>query len=290
MPDPAKNFREPDQIVELPKLTARLVDIGEVTVSRTVSEPGWRWSEHVRPSVGGEWCQVRHVGVIVSGRLGILYPDGTEVVFGPDDVFEIPPGHDGYTVGDEPCVQIDWAGNRPFFASFLIGSRSRVLATLLFTDIVESTATAARLGDARWRELLSAHFESVRAELERYGGREVKTTGDGLLATFDGPGQALRCAAAIRKIANRDDLQVRAGVHVGEVEVVGDDIRGVAVHVAQRIMAAAGADEIVVSDLTRALASASGLAFEDRGTHTLKGLDGEWALAAYAAEAGVAAT
>ena len=282
MPAPgAKTFRDPDEVVELPLMTASLVELGELTISRTVSQPGWRWSEHIRPSVGGEWCQVRHVGVIVSGRLGILFPDGTEAVYGPDDVFEIPPGHDGYTVGDEPCVQIDWAGNRPFFASFLIGSRSRVLATLLFTDLVDSTAAAARLGDAGWRELLSTHFAGVRAELERHGGREVKTTGDGLLATFDGPGQALRCAAAIRRIANRDGLRIRVGVHVGEVEVVGDDVRGVTVHAAQRIMAVAAPDEIVVSDLTRSLAAPSGLAFEDRGTHTLKGLDGEWALAAY---------
>ena len=285
MPDAGvKSFAAPDEVVRLPKLTSHLVDLGELTVARIVSEPGWRWSEHVRPQVGGDWCQVRHVGVIVSGQLGIRFPDGTEVVYGPDDVFEIPPGHDGFTVGDEPCVQIDWAGNRPFFASFLLGSRSRVLATLLFTDLVDSTAIAARLGDARWRELLSTHFQSARAELERYGGREVKTTGDGLLATFDGPGQCLRCAAAIRALANRDGLHMRAGVHVGEVEVVGADVRGLTVHEAQRIMAAAGPDEIVVSDLTRTLAGASGLRFEDRGTHTLKGLDGEWRLAAYIVE------
>jgi len=283
--DAIKSFRAPDQVVQRPKLKAELVELGELTVSRIVSEPGWRWSEHVRPQVGGDWCQVRHVGVIISGRLGVSFPDGTEVVYGPDDVFEIPPGHDGYTVGDEPCVQIDWAGNRPFFASFLLGSRSRVLSTLLFTDLVDSTATAARLGDVHWRELLSTHLEGARAELERYGGREVKTTGDGLLATFDGPGQALHCAAAIRRIANRDGLEVRAGVHVGEVEVVGDDVRGVAVHEAQRIMAAAGPDEILVSELTRTLASASGLSFEDRGVHALKGLEGERRLAAHVSEA-----
>ncbi len=279
-----KSFREPDDVVRLPKMTAHLVEIGELTVSRLVQEPGWRWSEHVRPSVGGEWCQVRHIGVVVSGQLGIRFPDGTEIVYGPDDVLDIPPGHDGYTVGDEPCVQIDWAGNRPFFASFLIGSRSRVLATLLFTDIVDSTAVAARLGDLRWRELLATHFTGARAELERHGGREVKTTGDGLLATFDSPGQALRCAAAIRRVAVRDDLRIRAGVHVGEVEIVGDDIRGVTVHQAARIMAAAAENEILVSDLTRLLAATSELVFEDRGTHALKGLEGEWRLAAFVSE------
>lgn len=269
-------------------MTAHLVELGEVTVSRIVAEPGWHWEKHVRPRVGGELCQVRHMGVIVSGRQGIRYPDGREVVYGPDDVFDIPPGHDGYTIGDEPCVQIDWAGNRPFFASFLLGSPSRVLATLLLTDIVDSTPLVAELGDARWRDLLTAHFQSVRAELERYGGREVATTGDGLLATFDGPGQALRCAAAVRQHASRDGIAIRAGVHVGEVEIVGEDVRGVAVHEAARVMAAAGANEILVSDLTQSLASASGLAFEDRGVHVLKGLEGERRLHAFVAHGGEA--
>jgi class 3 adenylate cyclase len=205
-------------------------------------------------------------------------------VYGPDDAFEIPPGHDGYTVGDEPCVQIMFAGNRPFFDSFLIGSGNRVLATLLFTDLVDSTAMASELGDARWRALLSEHFVGARAELDRYRGREVKTTGDGLLATFDSPGQALRCAAAIQRLTHRDGLRMRAGVHIGEVELVDDDIRGVSVHEASRVMAAAGPDEILVSDLTRTIAETSGLRFEDRGPHKLKGLDGEWRLAAYLPE------
>jgi class 3 adenylate cyclase len=120
--------------------------------------------------------------------------------------------------------------------------------------------------------------------LERFGGREVSTTGDGMLATFEGPARALYCATAMRRAAHSLGLQVRAGVHVGEVELVGNDVRGVTVHEAARIMAAAGEDEIVVSDLTRALAGASGMRFEDRGTHTLKGLDGEWRLATFVAE------
>jgi class 3 adenylate cyclase len=140
---------------------------------------------------------------------------------------------------------------------------------------------ASTVGDSRWRELFSEHLESARLELERFGGREVTTTGDGLLATFDGPARALHCASAIRRSANRAGLRIRAGVHVGEVELVGQDVRGVTVHEASRIMSAAGEDEILVSDLTRALAGASGLPFEDRGTHAFKGLDGEWKLAAF---------
>lgn len=279
-----KNFASPDDLLRLPKMTVQLLELGDVTLSKLISEPGWRWSEHIRPSVGGEWCQVRHMGFVLSGRLGTLYPDGTEIVYGPDDAFEIAPGHDGYVVGDEPCVQIMFAGNRPFFDSFLIGSGSRVLATLLFTDLVGSTAKASELGDARWRTLISEYFVGARAELERYRGREVKTTGDGLLATFDSPGQALRCAAAIRGLTQRIGLSMRAGVHLGEVELVDDDVRGVTVHQASRIMGTAAPDEILVSEITRTIAETSGMQFEDRGAHALKGLDGEWRLSAYIPE------
>jgi class 3 adenylate cyclase len=279
-----KNLRTPDETIQLPGITEELVDLGDLTVGRTVQEPGWRWSTHVRPVVGGEWCKARHVGVVLAGRFGALLKDGTVLDLGPDDVYDIPPGHDGYTIGDQPCVLIEWSGLRAF-AGFRAGSHGRVLATLLFTDLVGSTVMASRLGDLAWRELLSRHFEAARAELERFGGREVKTTGDGLLATFNGPAQALRCAAGIRRAASREGLQVRAGVHVGEVELVGPDVRGVAVHEAARIMAQAGADEILVSEITRAVSLTSGLVFEDRGTQVLKGLSGEWRLFAYVADA-----
>jgi class 3 adenylate cyclase len=274
-----KSVDEPDEVVEFPNVRTDIVHLGDLTVGRFVNQPGWRWSEHVRPTVGGDWCQIRHVGFIISGRLGIEFADGSSVVFGPGDVFEIPPGHDGYTVGDEPVVQIEWTGLRNWAG--LVSGRNRVLATLLFADVVGSTELVSRLGDAAWRDLLSKTFESLRAELERFGGHEVKTTGDGMLVTFDGSARALQCAAAIRRIAREHELRLRIGVHVGEVELVGDDVRGTAVHEAARIMAAAGPDEVLVSELTRLLSAASGLAFEDRGTHALKGLDGEWRLAAF---------
>jgi class 3 adenylate cyclase len=276
----SKSFETPDKVIEFSNLVARTVELGDLTVGHIVSEPGWRWSTHVRPTIGGDWCQARHVGFVISGKLGIQMADGTEHVFGPNDVFDIPAGHDGYTVGDEPCVQVEWAGMRTF-AGFPTGIDSRVLATLLLTDIVASTEVASRLGDARWRELLSEHFASARVELERFGGREVSTTGDGLLATFEGPARALHCAAAIRRVAEREGLQLRIGVHVGEVELVGSDVRGIAVHEAARITAAAEPGEILVSELTRALAGASGLDFDDRSPQPLKGLDGEWRLSAF---------
>ena len=275
-----KNFDDPDEVIDVPSVRVQVVDLGDLTVGRMVNEPGWRWSTHMKPIVGGEWCQARHVGFIISGGLGIEFSDGTEAKFGAGDVFDIPPGHDGFTIGDEPCVQVEWTGLRAW-AGFPTGIHSRVLATLLFTDLVDSTVLAAELGDMRWRHLLSELFEASRRELERFGGREVDTTGDGMLARFEGPARALHCAAALLRCAARHDVEIRIGVHVGEVELVGTDVRGLAVHEAARIMATAAPGEIIVSDLTRGLAGASGLRFEDRGTHTLKGLDGEWRLAAY---------
>ena len=278
-----KNFDEPDELIDVPSVRVQVVDLGDLTVGRMVNEPGWRWSTQMKPIVGGEWCQAQHVGLIISGGLGIEFADGTSVQFGPGDVFDIPPGHDGYTVGDEPCVQVEWTGLRAW-AGFPTGIHSRVLATLVFTDLVDSTALAAQLGDARWRQLPSELFEASRRELERFGGREVDTTGDGMLARFEGPARALHCAAALQRCADRHDVQIRIGVHVGEVELVGADVRGLTVHETARIMAAAGPGEIVVSELTRALAGASGLQFEDRGTHELKGLEGLWHLYTYAGE------
>jgi class 3 adenylate cyclase len=223
------------------------------------------------------------VGFIVSGSLGVEFMDGSRAIFAAGDVFDIPPGHDGFTVGEEPCVQVEWMGIRAW-AGFPTGIHSRVLATLLFTDVVDSTARAAELGDSRWRVLLSELFQASRQELERFGGREVDTTGDGMLATFEGPARALHCAAALLRCAEKHGVEIRVGVHVGEVELVGSDVRGLAVHEAARVMAAAAPGEILVSDMTQALAGASGLEFQERGTHELKGLAGEWRLAAYLPE------
>ncbi len=277
----AKNLTSPDETLEFPGIKVQQVDLGDVTVGRIVLQPGWRWFTHVRPHVGGDWCEARHMGVVLSGRFEVVMRDGTKLQFGPDDAFEIPPGHDGYTLGDEPCIQIEWSGLRTFAGFRLAGTYHRTLATLMFTDLVDSTVMAKRLGDPVWRDLLSNHYEAARAALERHRGREVTTTGDGLLATFDGPAAALRCAAGIRRAAAHEGLQVRAAVHVGEVELVGTDVRGVAVHEAARILSEAAADEILVSAATRALVGSSGLAFRNAGTHVLKGLPGEWELFAY---------
>jgi class 3 adenylate cyclase len=166
---------------------------------------------------------------------------------------------------------------------FLTGVRvadepDRVLATVMFTDIVGSTEQAARLGDARWREVLDAHDEAVRRQLLAYRGHEVKTIGDAFLATFDGPARAIRCAAAIRDATAELGLELRVGVHTGEIEIRGDDITGVAVMIAQRVTALAGTSEILVSSTVKDLVAGSGLVFEPRGPHALKGVPGEWQL------------
>jgi class 3 adenylate cyclase len=153
---------------------------------------------------------------------------------------------------------------------------------VLFTDIVSSTEQATRLGDRRWRELLNVHDELPGRLVEEFGGRPVKTTGDGILATVDGPGRAIHCAAARGEDLAGIGIQLRTGLHTGEVELRGDDVGGVAVHVAARVMAAAEPGEILVSRTVRDLAAGSDVALEDRGRHLLKGLDGDWQLHAVA--------
>jgi len=166
---------------------------------------------------------------------------------------------------------------------FLTGTRStptpdRMLATVLFTDIVDSTKTATELGDSRWREVLEGHQRAVRDALTRFDGREVKSTGDGFLATFDGPARGIHCARAILDSSDPLGIRVRAGLHTGECEVMGDDIGGIAVHIAARVSAYAGAGEVLVSRTVKDLVAGSGIVFTDRGTHELKGVPDVWQL------------
>jgi class 3 adenylate cyclase len=147
-----------------------------------------------------------------------------------------------------------------------------------FTDIVGSTELAADIGDRRWRELLDQHNAVVRRELDRFRGRELNTAGDGFLAMFDGPARAVVCAVSIRDAARALGLQIRFGLHTGELELVGSDIRGIAVHTGARVAAIAGAGEVLVSSTVKDLVAGSGLQFEDRGAHALKGVPGEWRL------------
>lgn len=184
------------------------------------------------------------------------------------------PGEDHYPFLDSDPMLAE-------IREFLTGARDetvddRVLATVLFTDIVDSTVRAAELGDRRWAELLDRHDETVRDALRRFRGREIKTTGDGFLATFDGPARAVRCARAIRDAARALGIEIRAGLHTGEMERRGDDVGGLSVHVGARVAALAQAGEVLVSQTVKDLTIGSGLTFRDRGARELKGIPGEW--------------
>jgi class 3 adenylate cyclase len=166
---------------------------------------------------------------------------------------------------------------------FLTGFRpspeaDRVLATVLITDIVGSTEKAAQIGDQRWRDLLGSHRQVVRDELDRFRGREIDTAGDGFLATFDGPARAIRCADAIVRALPAIGVEVRAGLHTGEIELTGDRVSGIAVHIGARVAAMAAPGEVLVSSTVRDLVAGSGVEFDDRGAHDLKGVPGEWRL------------
>jgi class 3 adenylate cyclase len=187
---------------------------------------------------------------------------------------EVPGGDQLFFAGDTTPLLDE---TEEFLTGSLPAHRTdRLLATVLFTDVVGSTEQAARLGDRRWRELLATHDDLVRSELERFRGRAVKSTGDGVLATFDGPGRAIRCACAIRDSVRPLGIDVRAGLHTGEIEVTADDIAGVAVHIGFRVSALAGTGEVLVSSTVRDLVAGSGIEFEDRGDHHLKGVPGSW--------------
>ncbi len=193
----------------------------------------------------------------------------------PDARFIEYPGSDAYAWPDAPWLED--------LEEFLTGRRSsspvdRVLATVLFTDIVGSTEHVSRIGDERWRALLDEHNTVVRDELRRWRGLEVKTRGDGFLATFDGPARAVRCAAAIVDAVVPLGLSVRAGLHTGECELVGNDVAGIAVHIGARVMDRAGAGEVLASSTVKDLVAGSGLQFADLGVQPLRGVPDEWRL------------
>jgi class 3 adenylate cyclase len=268
-----KSMSTPDETRTFPNGKLEIFDLDDVVLGRTTFQPGWRWSKDVKDIAGTPSCQYHHLGIVISGRLHVEMDDGLTLEIGPDSAYEIPPGHDAWVVGDDTWVTIDYAGMRSF-ARPTVGTGERILGSILFTDVVDSTATLARLGDPAWRDLLRRHNELAQFELDRYRGRLIKQTGDGLLALFDGTERAVRCASAIAAGSAAIGLPIRAGIHTGEIERIPGDIRGVAVHMAARIMAIAGPSEILVSASTRELLAGSALEFEDRGSHELKGLPG----------------
>ena len=250
-----------------------VVNLDETAVGRIEFKPGWRWSIDAKPRVGGSSCQVRHLGAAVSGIQHILADDGTEMEIHGGEAYEIPPGHDGWVVGDEPFVAIEFASARVFVATDA-GADVRTLGTILMTDIVNSTATLERVGDVKWHAMLLEHNERLRAQIDRFDGREIRTTGDGFQVLFTGAARAVRCAAGMMDALADLEIRIRAGLHTGEVELAAGNLHGIAVHTAARVSALAGPGEVLVSSVTHDLLDGSGLAFEQRGLHELKGLSG----------------
>jgi class 3 adenylate cyclase len=268
----SKLFDEPDELVTLPLVTVEVVLLGEAHIARLVHQPGWSWAEHVKPVAGTPSCQHHHQGVVLEGAVEIETDAGARRILRAGEAFEVPPGHNARVIGDKPFVTIEFGGVHGWAKPAEAGER--FVVTLLVTDIVDSTEVAVRLGDAAWKELLARHNEAVRIQLDRFRGLEVLTTGDGFLAFFDGAARAVRCAAAIRDGARQDGLEIRAGVHSGEVERDAGNLRGVAVHAVTRIAALAKPGEVLVSAPTVSLLEGAGLRLEDAGEHELKGLAG----------------
>ncbi len=269
-----RRFTEPDDVRTIPHGRIEVVELDDRVIGRMTYEPGWRWSVDVKPIAGTDGCQFHHFGVTLSGQLRAQMRDGTELEIGPGDVFEIPPGHDAWVVGDEPWVSVDFEAMRAYGRSEPAGGR-RTLSSILFTDIVDSTAQAVARGPAAWRDIVSRHNELAEREIDRHEGRLVKTTGDGVIGLFDSAERAVRAGAALGDALKTLGIRVRVGVHTGEVELSAGDVRGVAVHAVARIMALASADEVWVSATVLDLVDGSGLEFADRGIHELKGLPGQ---------------
>jgi class 3 adenylate cyclase len=268
-----RGFERPDEVRTFEKGRLEIIHLGDLALGRLIQEPGWHWAEHVGPITGTKSCQSHHLGFVISGRAHVVMDDGSETDLVPGAAIEIPPGHDAWVVGDEPHVTLEFSGVRSW-ARAPDWTDEAIVSTILVTDIVGSTQTAERLGDSAWRELLSEHHGDVRRVLERFGGTEVKTTGDGVLAMFPSAVRAVQAGLAIRDDSTGRGLSIRTGLHTGEVARSVDDVRGLAVHVAARVMALAEPDEVLVSATTHDLAEAAEVTYRDRGSHVLKGVSG----------------
>ena len=281
-----RDLGEPEAIVTYPLGASSQVRLGGTVVTRHVLQPGWSWEEHAQPQVGTTSCELYHRGVVLRGRMGVRTDDGDQLIIEPNHVFDLPPGHVTWVEGDEELVMVDWAGGAGFDTR--PGEERRAMATILFTDIVDSTVAARDAGDVAWKRTLAMHDDVVRNVLAGFGGREIETGGDSFLVVFDGAERAIRCGLALVEGLAAIRIPIRVGIHSGEVVSSGDQVRGVAVHTAARILAEAGAGEVLVSGITRDLAEgARGLAFDSRGSYPLKGLEREHELFAAASRANI---
>jgi class 3 adenylate cyclase len=267
-----RDLGEPEAVIRYPLGATYQVRLAGTVVSHHVLQPGWSWEAHARPRVGTASCELYHRGVVLSGRMGVRTDEGEEVVIEPNQVFDLPPGHLTWVEGDEELVMVDWAGGAGFDVQ--PGESARVMATILFTDMVGSTVQARKAGDDAWKRTVAMHDDVVRTVLVRFGGREVSTAGDSFLIVFDGAERAIRCGLALIEALAAIHIPIRVGIHSGEVALTAEDVRGVAVHTAARIVDEARPGEVLVSGTTRDLAEGSaGLAFEPRGRYELRGLE-----------------
>ena len=272
-----RDLDEPEAVVSYELGATSQVRLAQTVVSRHVLQPGWSWEEHARTTAGTPSCELYHRGVVLRGRMGIRTDEGEELVVGPNQVFDLPPGHVTWVEGEEELVMVDWAGGAGFDPQ--PGGEARAMATILFTDIVDSTARASDAGDASWKRTVAMHDDVVRNLLPQFGGREIETAGDSFLVAFDNVESAIRCGLSLGPALAAIQLPVRVGIHSGEVVMSQDHVRGLAVHAAARIVDQAQAGEVLVSSTTRDLAEgATGLTFESRGRFRLKGLDREYEL------------
>ena len=272
-----KSFSSPDQVRRFPSGDIEIVRLGEIAIGRLVLQPGWRWSKDVAPVVGTRSCQLRHVGYAISGSLQVTLDDGTELVIRGGDGYEIPPGHDVLVLGTETWEGVEFASAHAFGLSpEELGER--VLATVLFATWSARPRCSSGSATTRGRTCSRSTTRRIRAAIDRFGGREVASTGDGFLALFDGAAKAVRAAALMDPAVAELGIRVRVGLHTSEVEIVGGQPRGVGVHAAARVAALAGPGEVLVSGTTRDLLEGSGLVLERRGERDLKGLSGSRAI------------
>lgn len=268
-----RNFANPENVRTFPNGSLKTISLDEVVVGNFALEPGWRWSRDVKPIAATAYCQHRHTGWVMAGRLHVELADGTAIEVSAGDVYEFPPGHDAWVVGDETFRSVEFSGSRTFaLCPSELGDG--IVATLLFTDIVGSTAKLASVGDVRWREMIVEHNAIMRRELDRFRGRELATTGDGFLAAFDSAARAVRCGSVMSRASAEAGLPIRVGCHTGEFEVHGGEARGMAVHTAARVLSLAGEGEVFASWTTRDLLAGSGIETASAGAHELKGLAG----------------
>jgi len=211
-----RDLRQPEAVITYPLGVSNQVRLAGTVVTRHLLQPGWSWEKHAQPVVGTASCELYHRGVVLSGRMGIRTDEGDEVVIEPNQVFDLPPGHVTWVEGDEELVMVDWAGGAGFDAQ--PGEGGRVMATILFTDVVDSTALAQRAGDAAWKRTVAMHDDIVRTVIAGFGGREIETAGDSFLIVFDGAERAIRGAFALVDALAAIRIPIRVGIHSGEVE------------------------------------------------------------------------